>query len=130
MGFQKGLAQWKTFLKPEGYLVCSEISWLHDNPANACKEFWNEGYPEIDTIPNKINQITALDYNYVFSFVLPTKDWIEEYYNPLELSLQKMEKKYDTIADANNVIAMIRQEIKLYHQHYQDYSYVFYGVRK
>lgn len=130
MGFQKGLACWKPFLKPRGYLVCSEISWLHDNPSNESKAFWNEGYPEIDTISNKINQITALNYNYIFSFVLPMKDWVEEYYNPLELSLQKMEKKYDTDADAFNVINMIRQEIKLYQHYYHDYSYVFYGLQK
>ena len=130
MGFQKGLACWKPFLKPGGYLVCSEISWLHDNPSDESKEFWNEGYPEIDTISNKINQITALDYGYVFSYVLPTKDWVEEYYNPLELSLQKMEKKYDTISDALNVVDMLRQELQLYHHNFHDYSYVFYGVQK
>jgi len=130
MGFQKGLASWKPLLKPGGYLVCSEISWLHDNPSDDSKEFWNEGYSEMDTIPNNINQITALDYGYVFSFVLPKKDWVEEYYNPLELSLQQMEKKYDTDEDAFSVINMIRQEIKLYQHYYHDYSYVFYGVRK
>lgn len=30
IGFKKGLQDWKKFLKPGGYLICSEISWFKD----------------------------------------------------------------------------------------------------
>ncbi|WP_269410131.1 hypothetical protein [Lentibacillus daqui] len=63
-GFQEGLKQWKTFLKQDGYLVCSEISWLHMNPSKESKEFWEQGYPEINTIPKKVNQIINLPISF------------------------------------------------------------------
>lgn len=113
-GFQEGLKQWKTFLKQDGYLVCSEISWLHMNPSKESKEFWEQGYPEINTIPKKVNQIINLQYAYLFSFVLPREDWTSEYYNPLDSNLKKMEHKYHRTPAALDVVNMIKQEINLY----------------
>jgi ubiquinone/menaquinone biosynthesis C-methylase UbiE len=129
-GFQEGLKQWKTFLKQGGYLVCSELSWLHANPSKESKEFWEQGYPEINTISNKVNQIIDLEYAYVFSFVLPKEDWIEAYYNPLKRNLEKMEHRYHDTPVALDAVNMIKQEINLYHDHSHDYSYVFYGMKK
>ncbi|WP_181347889.1 class I SAM-dependent methyltransferase [Thalassobacillus sp. CUG 92003] len=129
-GFQTGLTEWRSFLKPEGYLVCSEISWLHANPAEESKAFWEQGYPEIATIADKISQIDGLDYAYEFSFVLPEEDWMDEYYGPLEGNLQAMEERYPDNAAALNVVSLLREEIKLYHNHVRDYTYVFYGMKK
>jgi ubiquinone/menaquinone biosynthesis C-methylase UbiE len=129
-GFQEGLKKWRTFLKQDGYLVCSEISWLHANPSMESKAFWEQGYPEINTIPTKINQLENLEYAYDFSIVLPKDNWIEEYYNPLEKNLKDMEEKYFDNLDALNVVEMLRQEIRLYHNNVHDYSYVFYGMKK
>ncbi|RHW35865.1 class I SAM-dependent methyltransferase [Lysinibacillus yapensis] len=129
-GFQEGLHQWKQFLKQDGELVCSEISWLHANPSKESKEFWTQAYPEIDTISNKVNQLTDSGYAYRFSFVLPKKDWINEYYHPLERNLEAMERQYNDTPVALDVVNMIKQEINLYHKHSQDYSYVFYGMKK
>jgi len=129
-GFQEGLKKWKTFLKQDGTLICSEISWLHANPSPECKEFWGQAYPEINSIPAKMNQIEELKYVYDFSFVLPKENWIEEYYNPLERNLTDMEKRHVDNPDALEVIELIRQEIRLYHENVNDYSYVFYGMKK
>ncbi|MFS0577068.1 methyltransferase domain-containing protein [Sporosarcina sp. 179-K 3D1 HS] len=129
-GFQEGLKQWKPFLKQGGYLVCSEISWLHADPSRESKEFWEQGYPEIDSISNKVNQIIGQEYSYDFSFVLPKEDWIDEYYNPLGRNLREMEHKYYATPVALNVVNMIKQEISLYQNNSREYSYVFYGMKK
>ncbi|MDQ0158332.1 class I SAM-dependent methyltransferase [Alkalibacillus salilacus] len=129
-GFQAGLEQWKSLLKPGGYLVCSEVSWLHHNPPPEIRAFWKEVYPDIDTIPNKINQIIEHHYDYQFSFVLPKEDWTEGYYNPLEANLKTLEQQYSNVSDALEVVTIFRQEIKLYHEYSNDYSYVFYGMIK
>lgn len=130
LAFEQGLKDWKSYLKKDGYLVCSEISWLHDNPSVESKTFWHEGYPEINTIANKINLITKHGYSYNFSFILPKTDWLESYYHPLEESLQKMEDKYEENAEASTVIHIIREEINLYRRNSHDYSYCFYGMQK
>lgn len=129
-GFQRGLKEWHPFLKQGGYLVCSEISWLHPNPAIECKEFWEQGYSEMNIIPTKIIQIEDAQYSYHSSFVLPKEDWTEEYYKPLEKNLLKMKEKYEGNDIALEIVDMLQQEINLYNQHYLDYSYVFYVMKK
>ncbi|WP_307477011.1 hypothetical protein [Cytobacillus purgationiresistens] len=54
---------------------------------------------------------------------------MEEYYNPLNLNLINMEKKYVEVPSALDVVKMIKQEISVYQHHSDDYSYVFYGMR-
>ncbi|MEB1808470.1 MAG: class I SAM-dependent methyltransferase [Bacillaceae bacterium] len=129
-GFQNGLRDWKKYLKPGGYLVCSEISWLKNNPSLECKTFWETAYQEMDTIVNKITQVEQNNYHYQFSFVLPKEDWTVQYYGPLEANLKKMVQKYPQNEDALKVVQMLREEIELYDKHSDDYSYVFYGMRK
>ena len=77
-----------------------------------------------------MNQLENLEYAYDFSIVLPKDNWIEEYYNPLEKNLKDMEEKYFDNLDALNVVEMLRQEIRLYHNNVHDYSYVFYVMKK
>lgn len=42
IGFKKGLQDWKKFLKPGGYLICSEISWFKDIFSDKFKKFWQK----------------------------------------------------------------------------------------
>ncbi|MBL7113352.1 MAG: hypothetical protein ISS19_15555 [Bacteroidales bacterium] len=35
IGFEKGLQQWKKFIKPDGYLVATEVVWTRDEEAGA-----------------------------------------------------------------------------------------------
>ncbi|MET1013823.1 MAG: class I SAM-dependent methyltransferase [Paenisporosarcina sp.] len=129
-GFQRGLKEWNQFLKKDGYLVCSEISWLHDNPSNESKEYWVQGYSEMNTIPTKLKQIEENHYSYLSSYVLPKVDWTEAYYVPLEKNLLRMKAKYEGNDTAFEVIDMLQEEINLYHKHFRDYSYVFYVMTK
>ncbi|MFB4159718.1 class I SAM-dependent methyltransferase [Geomicrobium sp. JSM 1781026] len=130
IGFQQGLSEWKALLKPGGQLVCSEISWLHSSPSSASRSFWEEGYPEINTVANKVSQITENGYEYCFSYVLPYEDWTEHYYEPLARKLDEMTELYIDVPEALEVIGMIQMEIELFHDHPNDYSYVFYGMQK
>ncbi len=125
-GFQKGLQDWRKFLKKDGYLVCSEISWLHSHPSEESRQFWNQSYSDMNTIPDKIKQIEDNHYVYMSSFVLPKEDWTEEYYAPLAANLKHMREKYAGNEEALEAVEMIQQEINLYHEQSSDYSYVFY----
>ncbi|WP_216827453.1 class I SAM-dependent methyltransferase [Alkalihalobacterium elongatum] len=129
-GFQNGLRNWKKYLKSGGYLVCSEISWLNNKPSLECKTFWETAYQEMDKIVNKIKHIEENNYCYQFSFVLPKEDWTDQYYVPLEANLDKMLEKYQQNEDALKVVQMLREEIELYYKYSDDYSYVFYGMKK
>lgn len=129
-GFENGLRDWKRFLKDDGYLTCSEISWLVDSPSQEIYEFWHSEYPKMDTIENKIKQIENAGYTYKSHFISPVTDWTDNYYTPLENNLNIMREKYIDNEIAQQVIAILQKEIDLYKKYKDEYSYVFYIMTK
>lgn len=128
-GFENGLRDWKKYLKNGGYLICSELSWITNNPSQESHDFWNEGYPQIDTVSNKIKQIEKIGYTFVSEFILPKEDWVDSYYAPLQVKLDIMKQKYAENETALKALSIIQEEIDLYHRNSDDYSYVFYIIK-
>jgi ubiquinone/menaquinone biosynthesis C-methylase UbiE len=62
IGFEKGVKDWKRFLKTGGMMVVSEITWLTAERPSELQEYWKNEYPEIDTASSKIEfwKITAI----------------------------------------------------------------------
>ena len=54
MGFERGVQEWRRFLKPGGKLVVSEITWSTNDRPRELQEFWANEYPEIDTASAKM----------------------------------------------------------------------------
>jgi len=54
IGFQRGLNEWRKFLKTGGYIAVSEAAWFTNERPADIETFWVDAYPEIDTIPNKV----------------------------------------------------------------------------
>ena len=75
IGFERGLNEWREYLKPGGYLAVSESVWFTDERPTEIHDFWVDAYPEIDTIPNKVAQIHRAGYLPVAAFVLPETCW-------------------------------------------------------
>ncbi len=68
MGFEKGIRNWKKFLKEGGYLALSEITWTTISRPQEIDDFWKSECPEIDTAANKIkimesNGFTLVGYS-------------------------------------------------------------------
>ncbi len=57
IGFERGLNEWRKFLKTGGYIAVSESVWFTNERPAEIHDFWMDLYPEIDTIPHKIAQI-------------------------------------------------------------------------
>jgi len=129
-GFENGLRDWKRFLKDDGYLICSELSWITNTPSEEIYNYWNEAYPQIDTVENKIKQIEKAEYRYKSHFIIPITDWVDNYYNPLQDSLNEMLNKYNNNESAKQVIDTLQREINLYHKYSDEYSYAFYVMSK
>lgn len=83
---------------------------------------------EMDFQSTTFDLIWAKGSIYIAGFQKGLK--LDEYYNPLERNLKEMEEMYHNIPVALDVVNMIKQEIKLYYDHFDDYSYVFYGMKK
>lgn len=129
-GFSNAVRNWKRLLKPDGYLICSEISWLKDTPSEESKAFWNEGYSEMNTIGRKTAQIQEQGYEFVGYFICPVSDWTVNYYDPMAENLKKLEERYPNNVQALEAVQCLREEIDLYRKYPDDYSYVFYAMKK
>ena len=129
LGFERGLARMKQFVKPGGYVAVSEAVWLDPNPPPEAVEFWTE-YPEIDTVEAKCQVVSRLGYEMVNYFVLPATSWTEFYYDPLAERLPEYEQKWKGIPEAESVLTEARNEISIFHKYSRCYSYAFFVMRR
>lgn len=130
IGFERGLAEWRRFLKTGGYLAVSEASWFTEERPAEIHEFWMDAYPEIDTIPKKTAQMQNAGYIPVAAFILPENCWTEHFYETMEDAQKTYLEKHAGNKPAEDFIANQRHETELYYKHKEFYGYVFYIGKK
>ena len=64
-------------------------------------------------------------YSWIASFPLPASAWWDDYYPLLLDRLHAFEEQYRTHREAHAVLAVIKQEIVLYREHFHEYGYQF-----
>ena len=130
IGFERGLTEWRRFLRPAGYLVASEVAWLREDPPQELSLFWQENYPGIRTIPENLNSIPTCGYEVIGHFTLPEDAWWVGYYGPLEKRLQGLRKKYKGDPEALAVLDAEQTEIDMYRKYSQWVGSVFFLMQK
>ena len=130
IGFERGLNEWRKFLKTGGFIAVSEASWFTGKRPAEIDEFWLTAYPEIDTIPNKIAQIQDAGYIPVATFILPEDCWTEHFYTPQIIAQETFLKKYPENKTVKEFVAYQRHESELYYKYKEFYGYVFYIGKK
>lgn len=130
MGFEKGVRYWRQFLKPGGFLAVSEISWLRDDRPDELETYWTNAYPEIDSISAKIRVLESAGYSPLAHVVLPPSCWLDDYYLPLQARYPAFLERHHNSEAATALWASDAEEIALYEQYQDYYSYGFYLARK
>jgi ubiquinone/menaquinone biosynthesis C-methylase UbiE len=130
IGFERGLNEWRKFLKTGGYITTSEASWFTEERPAEIEKFWQEAYPGIDTIPNKVSQMQKAGYIPVATFILPENCWTEHFYVPQVKAQEIFLKKHAGNKTAEEFIASERHETQLYYRYKEFYGYVFYIGKK
>lgn len=130
IGFERGLNEWKQYLKKDGYIAVSEASWFTAERPDEIHDFWMAHYTEIDTIPNKVAQMQNAGYVPVATFVLPETCWTEHYFAPCCKIQEAFLEKHQGNKTVEELIAGQRHEMELYYKYKEFYGYVFYIGKK
>jgi len=129
IGYKKGLHEFKKFLKPGGFIAVSEASWFTESQPEEIFTFWNNEYPEIDHIGNKVKQMEEAGYKAVAHFILPEECWWN-YFNPIKAHIPEFLNEYPDNKQAKELTEQFEGEIALYEKYHAYYGYVFYIGQK
>ncbi|MBN2615605.1 MAG: class I SAM-dependent methyltransferase [Bacteroidales bacterium] len=129
IGFERGLNEWRRYLKQDGYVAVTEATWFTEERPDEISRFW-EAYPEIDTIPNKVAQMQKAGYLPVAVFVLPENCWTEHFFAPQVEAQAVFLKQYEGNKAAEAFVGYMRHEAQLYAKYKAYYGYVFYIGKK
>jgi SAM-dependent methyltransferase len=130
MGFEKGLNEWRRFLKPGGILAVSEITWITNTRPPELQQYWESQYPEIATASSKIEVLEESGYAPIGYFVLPENCWLENYYRPLQDGFSDFLARHKDDERAASIIEAEKKEIALYEKYKSYYSYGVYIAQK
>ena len=129
LGFEAGVAAWRQFLKPDGVLVVSEITYLTDTRPAALEEFWQAEYPQITTAEANLKTLKQHGYHPEGHFILPPHCWLENYYHPMQTRFETFLAQHTYGRQARAVVAAEQREMALYEKYQAYYGYGFYVAR-
>lgn len=130
IGFERGLNEWRHYLKRGGYIAVSESSWFTEERPAEIHDFWMAHYPEMDTIPTKVAQMQKAGYIPIATFIISEDCWTKHFFAPQHEAQKKFLAKYAGNKIAEDLVASQRYGEELYYKYKDFYGYVFYIGRK
>lgn len=130
IGFEKGVADWKRYLRPCGLLIASEITWITKSRPAELQNHWNNEYSEIDTASAKIKVLEENGYTPIGYFVLPEHCWLDNYYESMRKKFNAFLGRHGDSEEARGIVEAERHEIDLYEKYKAYFSYGVYIARK
>lgn len=130
IGFANGLTQWRHLLKPEGYLVISELTWTGGAIPTEWSEFCAPDPEEDMTLTGRRRAIEAAGYRLIAEFQLPREGWWDAFYLPILERLDAFEQRHAAHPQALEVVTRSRYEIDLFKRYGDSYGYTFFVLKR
>jgi len=130
IGFERGLEEWRRFIKSSGFLVVHEMTWLRPDPPQEIVDRWQSVYPGIRTAQEYTSQIPAYGYALINYFLLPEDTWWRDYYGPLETRIAELRNKYQKDRQVQELLDREQREVDLFKRHSRWYGSAFYMMKK
>jgi len=130
MGFAAGIRAWREFLKPNGILAVSELTWLTGQRPEELQAHWDREYPEVDTASKKIAVLEELGFSLIGYFPLPEHCWLNNYYTPMRQRFTAFLDRHGHSKAARAIVDAEEKEIALYERCRSYVSYGYYIARK
>ena len=109
IGFERGLREWRRFLKPGGFMV------VHDEQGN---------------VKEKLEQISNCGYDLLGYFILNKETWWIEYFAPLEKLIAESRTRY---SDSSKILEELHQaqgELDIFKKNPERNSSAFFIIKK
>ncbi len=130
VGFERGMKEWRHFLKQGGYIAVTESCWFTEKRPKEIEDFWMAAYPEIDTVSNKVAIMEKAGYVPVAVFTLPENCWIKNFFEPQVESSRRFLEKHPGNKAAEELVKNEKYGAEMYYRFKEYYGYVFYIGRK
>ncbi|MGA1075560.1 MAG: class I SAM-dependent methyltransferase [Ilumatobacteraceae bacterium] len=130
VGFEAGVRAWRRFLKPNGVLAVSELTWLTGTRPAELDRHWATEYPEVGTAAAKLAVLEANGFSPIGYFVLPQRCWLDQYYRPLQARFDAFLERHGHAAAAREIVDAEQREIDLYERYADHVSYGYYVARR
>ena len=129
VGVEAGLRDWRRLLRHNGHVALTEVCWRRPDPPAACAAFWEREYPAIRDTAALLEAIDACGYETVGHFPLPAAAWWDDYYRPLQDSLNDLRKRHPDVPEARALADALQAEIDVWQAHGRCYGYEFVVLR-
>ncbi len=130
IGFARGVADWRRFLKPGGVLVVSELTWCTATRPAALAQHWQAEYPGVDVASAKLRVLEESGYAPLGYCLLPEHCWRDNYYGPLQAGFAAFLARHNHSDAARAIVAAEQREIELYATGHRYYGYGVYVAQK
>ena len=125
MGVEKALQQWQPLLQPGGYLVISDLVWLTETPSPEAIAFWQQEYPDMQPLKQRLHQIEHSGFLLQEHFPLSKEAW-QNYYQPLKTRVKELTNDLPDSA----ALVDIRHEINIYERFLGEFGYEVFVLKK
>jgi DNA-binding transcriptional MerR regulator/ubiquinone/menaquinone biosynthesis C-methylase UbiE len=125
MGVEKALKSWSPFLKADGILMISDLVWLTKTPNQEAVKFWEDEYPDMQTIDSRKSLFEANKLEIVDSFTISKLSW-ENYYLPLKDRITDVK---GAMSDST-AIKDISHEINIFEKYLGEFGYQMFILKK
>lgn len=130
MGFEAGVEAWRKFLKPNGVLAVSELTWLTDRRPAKLQAHWDSEYPEVDTASAKMAVLERHGFSPIGYFPLPVHCWLDNYYWPMRQRFSDFLDRHDRSEAARAMVDAEQAEMSLYEQYGNFVGYGYYIAKR
>jgi SAM-dependent methyltransferase len=129
MGFEAGLRAWRPLLAPGGHVAVTEACWLRPDPPPECAAFWQEEYPAMRDVADRLAVVGSCGYETVGHFTLPASSWWDDYYRHLEANALAFRRRHAGEEDARALADQASREIEVWRRFSDWYGYEFFVMR-
>ncbi|WP_299735388.1 MerR family transcriptional regulator [uncultured Endozoicomonas sp.] len=125
MGFENAIRQWKSLLTDESVLVVSDLVWLKDKPNPEAKAFWDNDYPDMTNVDDRINQVRTAGYELISTFPLSKEAW-DFYIAPLRDRVKDLQSEMHN----SQALKSIVRELGVYKNYLGEFGYQMFVLKK